>query len=506
MKKMFSNPGVRQYANYINNKWVTPKSPSFVDIKNPATDETVAKVPVSTGGELNQAVEAAKEAFKYWSKVSISQRVRYMLKYQSLIRENIDDIAQVITQEQGKTLTDAKGDIVRGLEVVEHCASFTSLLQGETMANIATDIDCHSYRSPLGVCAGIAPFNFPAMIPLWMYPVAITCGNTYVLKPSERVTGASILLMDLLEQTGLPEGVVNMVNGTNQVVDGVLSHPDIKAVSFVGSSKVGEYVYKEGCRHGKRVQSNLGAKNHAIVMPDANKDDVLNALIGAGFGASGQRCMALPVAIFVGDSQQWIDELVQKAARLKVDEGSKDPDLGPLISKESKERIQGIIQRTREGVTGKASVLLDGSNFTHPTHPRGYYIGPTIIDNVTTNMECYTEEIFGPVLCVMRASNYEEAIEVVNSNVYGNGASIFTRSGAIARKFQQEAEAGNLGVNVPIPVPLPMFSFSGNKASFMGDLNFYGKAGVQFFTQWKTVTTKWKTSHDELSMTMPLMK
>lgn len=506
MKNMFTNPGVRQYANYINGKWVTPKNTTYIDIKNPALDKTVAQVPVSKTEDLNEAVEVAKDAFKTWSKVSISQRTRYMLKYQGLIRDHIDDIAKIITEEQGKTLTDAKGDVVRGLEVVEHCASFTSLMQGETLANIATDIDCHSYRMPLGVCAGIAPFNFPAMIPLWMYPVAITCGNTYVMKPSERVTGASIALMDLLEQTGLPPGIVNLVHGTNTVVDGILSHPDIKAVSFVGSSKIGEYVYKEGCKHGKRVQSNLGAKNHAIIMPDANKDDVLNSLVGAGFGASGQRCMALPVAIFVGESQEWIDELVEKASKLKVDEGIKDPDLGPLISKESKDRIKGIVERAKQGLTGKANVVLDGSSFVHPKHPHGYFVGPTIIDNVTTNMECYNEEIFGPVLSIMRVESFEDALHIVNSNKFGNGAAIFTKSGAIARKFQQDVEAGNIGVNVPIPVPLPMFSFTGNKASFMGDLNFYGKAGVHFYTQQKTVTSKWKTTSDELSMTMPIMK
>lgn len=480
-------------------------STKYLEIKNPVNDQAVASVNLSTVQETNDAILNAHETFKTWKNVSTYQKVRYLIQYQKLIRDNMDDLAHMITQEEGKTLIDAKGDIIRGLEVVEYSTNMLSNVQGETMQNIASDMDCISYRVPLGVCAGIAPFNFPVMIPLWMFPLAIGSGNTYVLKPSERVTGSSMALIELLEQTGIPEGVVNMVNGDKIAVDAILENELVKAVSFVGSSHVGEYIYKKGCEHGKRVQSNLGAKNHAIIMPDANKEDVLNSLLGSGFGATGQRCMALSVAVFVGESEQWVDELIERAKTLKVDDGLKNPDLGPLISQAARQRIKGIIDRTKAVSGSDVEVVLDGTDFVHPEHKNGYFIGPTIIDKVTPDLECYQEELFGPVLCIMRAKDFNSAIELVNNNPYGNGASIFTKSGAIARKFENDIEAGNVGVNVAIPVPLPMFSFSGNKKSFLGDQNFYGKAGINFYTQPKTITRKWKTSVDEFSATMPIL-
>lgn len=503
MNKFVNKSGIRVYQNYIGGKWKAASSSKFFDIKNPALDVTVAQTPMSNLTDFEEAVKVADDTFKTWRNVSVGERIRYMLKYQHLLRQNIDELAKLISEEQGKTLLDAKGDVIRGIEVVEHCASFGTLLLGDSLQNISNSMDLHSYKYPLGVCAGVAPFNFPAMIPLWMYTTGITCGNTYILKPSERVSGTAMMLMELLEQTGLPAGVVNMVHGGKDIVDGILDHPKIKAVSFVGSSHVGEYLYKRGTQNGKRVQSNLGAKNHALIMPDANKDDVINSITSAGFGASGQRCMALSVAIFVGESQKWIEDVIEKAQTLKISIGTENPDLGPLISREQKERITKIIHNAKkEG----ASVRLDGTNFVHPTYKNGYFIGPTLIDNVTTSMECYNEEIFGPVLCVIRANSFEEALKIINDNKYGNGTAIFTKSGAVARTFQHEVEAGQIGINVPIPVPLPMFSFTGNKSSFLGDINFYGKGAVQFYTQYKTVTSKWKTTVDEFSTAMPLVK
>lgn len=503
MKQFLSKENIRVYKNFIGGKWVQSNSKIFKDIKNPALDKIVAQVPMSNDSDFKNAGLAATEAFKTWKNVSVSERARYMLKYQSLLRENIEELAQLITEEQGKTLADARGDVIRGIEVVEFCASVPSLMMGETLGNVSAHMDTYSYRYPLGVCAGIAPFNFPAMIPLWMFTLGITCGNTYIFKPSERVAGTSMLLMQLLADTKMPEGVVNMVHGDKQAVDWLLNSPDIKSVSFVGSSPIGEYIHQKGTHNGKRVQSNMGARNHAVIMPDANREDVINSLTSAAFGASGQRCMALSVAIFVGDSKQWISDIAQKAKGLTVSAGINNPDLGPLISREQQLKVRKIIKHaSSEG----ADVLLDGSDYVNPKYPDGYFIGPTLIAGVKQSMECYKQEIFGPVLCVMTVDTFEEALQIINENEYGNGTAIFTKSGAVARKFQNDVEVGQIGINVPIPVPLPMFSFTGNKGSFRGDLNFYGKAGVHFYTQLKTVTSKWKTTVDEFSTSMPTLK
>eukprot|EP00343_Euplotes_focardii_P012305 CAMPEP_0205833984 /NCGR_PEP_ID=MMETSP0206-20130828/50434_1 /ASSEMBLY_ACC=CAM_ASM_000279 /TAXON_ID=36767 /ORGANISM="Euplotes focardii, Strain TN1" /LENGTH=344 /DNA_ID=CAMNT_0053140793 /DNA_START=477 /DNA_END=1511 /DNA_ORIENTATION=+ len=344
------------------------------------------------------------------------------------------------------------------------------------------------------------------MIPLWMYPVAITCGNTYILKPSERVSTTTELLIDLLEKSGVPKGVVNVVNGGKETVTQICQHPDIKAISFVGSNQAGEYIYKEGSKHGKRVQSNMGAKNHCIVLPDADKEDTLNALIGATFGSTGQRCMALAVTVMVGDAQDWVPELVAKAQELKVGPGNDETvDIAPLSSKEALLKVERLI----ESGARNGKLLLDGRNVKVEGYPEGNWIGPTVIDNVTPGMECYDEEIFGPVMLIVRAKTHQEAIDIVNSNKYGNGAAIFTRSGNAARKFQREIEAGQIGINLPIPVPLPMFSFTGNKASFWGQNNFYGKSGANFCTQWKTVTSRWREESEDVykvSTAMPTMK
>ncbi|KAL8554887.1 hypothetical protein ACS0TY_002895 [Phlomoides rotata] len=489
--------------NLIGGSFVDSHSSDTIDVINPATQEVVSKVPLTTKEEFNSAVAAAKEAFPSWRNTPITTRQRIMFKLQDLIRKNMDKLALNITTEQGKTLKDAQGDVFRGLEVVEHACGMATLQMGEYVANVSNGIDTYSIREPLGVCAGICPFNFPAMIPLWMFPVAVTCGNTFVLKPSEKDPGASMILAELAMEAGLPNGVLNIVHGSTDTVNAICDDEHIRAVSFVGSNTAGMHIYSRASASGKRVQSNMGAKNHGIVMPDANIDATLNALVAAGFGAAGQRCMALSTVVFVGDSKFWEEKLVERAKALKVSAGT-DPeaDLGPVISVQAKERVCKLVQ---SGVESGARILLDGRTIKVPGYEQGNFVGPTILADVTADMECYKEEIFGPVLICMQADSLDEAINIVNRNKYGNGAAIFTSSGIAARKFQTEIEAGQVGINVPIPVPLPFFSFTGSKASFAGDLNFYGKAGVQFFTQIKTITQQWKDlpSGAGVSLAMP---
>ncbi|KAL5790197.1 hypothetical protein ACOSQ2_005085 [Xanthoceras sorbifolium] len=485
--KLLNPPRV---PNLIGGTFVDSKSLASIDVINPATQEVVSQVPLTTNEEFKAAVSAAKEAFPSWRNTPITTRQRIMFKLQELIRRDMDKLAMNITTEQGKTLKDAHGDVFRGLEVVEHACGMANLQMGGYVPNVSNGIDTYSIREPLGVCAGICPFNFPAMIPLWMFPVAATCGNTFVLKPSEKDPGASIMLAELAMEAGLPHGVLNIVHGTNDIVNAICDDDDIRAVSFVGSNIAGMHIYSRASAKGKRVQSNMGAKNHGVVLPDASVDATLNALVAAGFGAAGQRCMALSTVVFVGDSKSWENKLMERAKTLKVNAGTEpDADLGPVISKPAKERILRLIQ---SGVDSGARLLLDGRNIVVPGYEHGNFIGPTILTDVTADMECYKEEIFGPVLLCMKADSLEEAMNIINKNKYGNGACIFTSSGVAARKFQTEIEAGQVGINVPIPVPLPFFSFTGNKASFAGDLNFYGKAGVNFYTQMKTVTQQWK--------------
>ncbi|GLU08069.1 hypothetical protein SLE2022_249980 [Rubroshorea leprosula] len=499
----FNRRNSSRVPNLIGGTFVDSQATAAIDVINPATQEVVSQVPLTTNEEFKAAVSAAKKAFLSWRNTPVTTRQRIMFKLQELIRRDIDKLAKNITTEQGKTLKDAHGDVFRGLEVVEHACGMATLQMGEYVPNVSNGIDTFSIREPLGVCAGICPFNFPAMIPLWMFPIAVTCGNTYVLKPSEKDPGASIMLAELAMEAGLPDGVLNIVHGTNDIVNAICDDDDIRAVSFVGSNTAGMHIYARASAKGKRVQSNMGAKNHGVVMPDANMDATLNALVAAGFGAAGQRCMALSTVVFVGDSKSWESKLVERAKSLKVNAGTEpDTDLGPVISKQAKERIYNLIQ---SGVESGAKLLLDGRNIVVPGYEQGNFIGPTILSDVTADMECYKEEIFGPVLVCMTADSLDEAIDIVNRNKYGNGASIFTTSGAAARKFQIEIEAGQVGINVPIPVPLPFFSFTGSKASFAGDLNFYGKAGVNFYTQIKTITQQWKDlpSGSGVSLAMP---
>lgn len=472
----------------IDGKFVESQTTEWFDLTNPATQEVIAKVPQTTEDEINEAVACAKAAFKTWRKTPISTRARIFLKYQELIRANMDELAAMLTEEQGKTLADAKGDVFRGLEVVEHAAGIGNLQQGDFVENVATDVDTYSIWQPLGVCAGITPFNFPAMIPLWMYPMAIATGNTFILKPSEQNPMVTMRLVELALEAGVPDGVLSVVHGGKTTVDAICDHPDIKAVSFVGSTPVGTHVYLRASQAGKRVQCMMGAKNHAVILPDANKEQTLNQLAGAAFGAAGQRCMALSVVILVGQAKDWVNEIKAKAESLVVAAGKDDKDLGPLISQAAKTRCENLIQ---QGVDEGAELILDGRGVVVAGCEKGNFVGPTILNNITTDMACYTQEIFGPVLCITYADSLDDAIEMVNANPNGNGTAIFTQSGAAAHKFQSDIDVGQVGINLPIPVPLPMFSFSGSRASKLGDLGPYGKQSVQFYTQTKTVTARW---------------
>lgn len=479
----------------INGEWVESQTEHWQDIINPATQEVLGRVPFATKQEVDAAINAAQQAFASWRQTPIQARMRIMLKLQELIRGKAKEIAKVLTAEQGKTLSDAEGDIQRGLEVVEHACSIGTLQMGEYVEGVARGVDSYTMQQPLGVCAGITPFNFPAMIPLWMFPMAIVCGNTFVLKPSEQDPLSTMMLVELAIEAGIPAGVLNVVHGGKDVVDMLCTHQHIKAISFVGSTAVGTHVYNLAGQHGKRVQSMMGAKNHAVVMPDANKQQSLNALVGAAFGAAGQRCMALSVAVMVGEAKHWIDELVEKTKTLKVNAGHEpDTDIGPVISKRAHARVMDLID---SGVAEGATLHLDGRQVKVPGYEQGNFVGATIFSGVRTDMRIYKEEIFGPVLAIICVDTLEEAIALINANPFGNGVGLFTQSGATARTFQNQIDIGQVGINIPIPVPVPFFSFTGSRGSKLGDLGPYGKQAVQFYTQTKTITSRWfEDQHD----------
>ncbi|MDV6326633.1 CoA-acylating methylmalonate-semialdehyde dehydrogenase [Idiomarina sp. PL1-037] len=474
---------------YIDGEFIASKSEQWIPVTNPATQEVIAQVPVATQSEMDAAVESAREAFKTWKEVPVSERARVMMRYQALLKEHQEEIAETLAQETGKTFEDAKGDVWRGIEVVEHAANIPSLLMGETVENVARKIDSYSYTQPLGVCAGITPFNFPAMIPLWMFPLAIACGNTFILKPSEQDPLTPNRLVELFEQAGAPKGVLQVLHGNKDQVDFLLDHPAVRALSFVGSVPVAEYIYRRGTENGKRVQAFAGAKNHCVIMPDANKQQVINNMVGSSVGAAGQRCMAISVAVFVGAAKEWIPEIAEAIAKVRPGAwNDENAAYGPVISPQAKERVEALItQGEKEG----AKLLVDGRNCKVDGLPDGNWVGPTVFSNVTPDMEIYKTEIFGPVLCATEVDSLEDALELVNNNPYGNGTSIFTASGAAARKYQHEVEVGQVGINIPIPVPLPFFSFTGWKRSFFGDLHAYGKQGVRFYSETKTVTARW---------------
>ena len=489
----------------INGEKVFSAATEGIEVKCPATQDVLATTPLATPAELEAAVAAAAAAFPAWSRTSVANRARVMHKLEALIREHTDELAKLLSAEHGKTVEDAKGDIFRGLEVVEHACSVPSLMMGETTPNVGGGVDCHSYRVPLGVCAGIAPFNFPAMIPLWMFPLAVTTGNTYVLKPSERVPLSTMFLADLATQAGLPPGVLNVVHGAHDCVNFLCDAPEIRAVSFVGGDAAGRHIHARAGAAGKRVQANMGAQNHGVVLPDCNPKAALAAIGAAGFGAAGQRCMALSRVVLVGDSKELLPEICALAEGLKLGKGdAPGVDVPPLNAASERDRIEALLTRAADG---GATLAVDGRAPTVEGYPDGNWVGPTVVSGVTPDMEIYKTEVFGPVLQVLEVDTLDDAVDLLNANPYGNGCAVFTRSGAAARKFTMDVDVGQVGVNVPIPVPLPNFSFTGSRGSILGDLNFYGKAGVNFFTQWKTVTSSWKAEEDEaVSMSMPTNK
>jgi malonate-semialdehyde dehydrogenase (acetylating)/methylmalonate-semialdehyde dehydrogenase len=473
----------------INGELVHSPQSQLIPVTDPATNLPIAQLACTTDTELSLAVASAKTAFEQWKEVPASERARVMMRYQQLLKEHHDDIACLLSSESGKTLADAKGDVWRGIEVVEQAMNIPSMMMGETAENVARGIDTYSYIQPLGVCLGITPFNFPAMIPLWMFPMAIACGNTFILKPSEQDPLTPMKLAELFMLAGAPKGVLNIVHGGKDQVNQLLKDPDIRAVSFVGSVPVGQHIYKTASENMKRAQCFAGAKNHSVVMPDANKLQVLSNLVGASVGAAGQRCMAISVVVFVGETNDWIAELVQMLKQVKP--GLWDDEkagYGPLISPQAKARVLSLIQ---QGKSEGATCLLDGSDFVLEGYEQGNWVGPTVFADVSEDMQIYQQEVFGPVLCLMTVETLADAIALVNRNPYGNGTSIFTASGAAARKYQHEIEVGQVGINVPIPVPLPFFSFTGWKNSFYGDLHAYGKQAVRFYTETKTVTSRW---------------
>ena len=483
---------MKELTHWINGKHVKGTSGRFADVYNPATGEVQAKVPLATAAELGAAVAAAAEAQAKWGATNPQRRARVMMKFADLINRDMDKLAECVSREHGKTLPDGRGDVQRGLEVIEVCMGAPHMLKGEYTNDGGPGIDLYSMRQPLGVVAGITPFNFPAMIPLWKMGPALSAGNAMILKPSERCPSTSLMLAELLQEAGLPDGVLQVVNGDKEAVDAILDNEVIQAVGFVGSTPIAQYIYGRAAANGKRAQCFGGAKNHMIVMPDADMDKAADALVGAGFGAAGERCMAISVAVPVGDktADALIERLVPRIEKLKVGPytAGNDVDYGPLITAQAMERVKGLIT---SGVDQGATILADGRDFSLQGYENGFFVGPTLFDNVRPEMEIYKQEIFGPVLSQVRAKSYEEALNLVIDNPYGNGTAIFTADGDTARDFANRVNVGMVGINFPIPVPLSYHSFGGWKKSAFGDLNQYGPDAFRFYTKTKTVTARW---------------
>jgi malonate-semialdehyde dehydrogenase (acetylating)/methylmalonate-semialdehyde dehydrogenase len=475
---------------FIGGEWVQPKL-AGTPVYNPSTGDVIAECPVGGVSEVNAAVAAATVAFPGWMETPPVERVRILGRFKMLLEDHFDDIVCCNTREHGKTLSESRGDVKRGMEVVEFALGVPSLMAGEIVENIARGIDCEAIRQPLGVCAGITPFNFPAMVPLWMYPIAIACGNTFVLKPSEKVPLTAIKIARLLEQAGLPRGVLNIVHGGREVVDALLTHPKIKAISFVGSTPVAKYIYETGTKHGKRVQSNGGAKNYVVLMPDADVENSTRGVIEAAFGCAGERCMAGSTAVIVGNAEKTVlPTLIEATRKIKVGPTDRDPqpDMGALITRQHRDRVLELIEA---GVREGAKIPADGRGVKVDAAPNGFYVGATILDQVQNNMTVAREEVFGPVLNVMRMDDLDAAIELANKSAYGNGASIFTRSGKAAREFKHRVNCGMVGINIGVPASMAWFPFNGWNDSFFGDLHMQGREGIQFFTQQKVTTSRW---------------
>ena len=483
---------IRQVQHWINGQLASGTSGRFGDVYNPASGEVQAKVAMASPAEVDAAVAAAAAAFPEWSAQPMLRRARVLFRFREIFERRLDEVAALLTSEHGKVFSDARGEATRGLEVVEFATGIPQLLKGEFTEQVGSGIDSWSMRQPLGVVAGITPFNFPAMVPMWMFPIALACGNTFVLKPSERDPSASLLLAEMLKEAGLPDGVFNVVHGDKVAVDALLAHPTVQAVSFVGSTPIAEYVYREGTKHGKRVQALGGAKNHMIVMPDADLDQAADALVGAAYGSAGERCMAISVAVTVGSAtaDALIGKLQERIGKLQVGDGMKEgAELGPLVTKPHLERVTGYVKLgTEEG----AQLVVDGREHAL-AKGEGFFLGACLFDHVKPEMRIYREEIFGPVLGVVRTNNFETALKLINEHEYGNGTSIFTRDGDTARDFAHRVQAGMVGVNVPIPVPMAFHSFGGWKRSLFGDHSVHGPEGVRFYTRLKTVTSRWPT-------------
>lgn len=482
-----------EIAHYINGSTNTDTSARRQCVYDPATGETDKQVLLASAVDVDTAVQAAKAAWPEWSKTPALRRARILDRFKSMLWDRADELATILASEHGKTHDDALGEVTRGLEVVEFAIGAPSFLKGDFSENVGSGVDSHNIRQSLGVCAGITPFNFPAMVPMWMFPVSLACGNTFVLKPSERVPSAALKMAEWLSEAGLPDGVFNVVQGDKEAVDALLTHPDVKAISFVGSTPVAKYIYTTGTANGKRVQALGGAKNHAIIMPDADLDMTANALMGAAYGSAGERCMAISVAVPVSDAvaDALIEKLVPKIEALNVGPTSnKDSEMGPLITADHLAKVSGYIDA---GEADGAKVVVDGRGFQQSMQgfEQGYYIGGTLLDNVTPDMSVWKDEIFGPVLSVVRKNTYQEALDLVHSHQFANGTAIFTRDGDTARAFSQDVEVGMIGINVPIPVPMAFHSFGGWKASIFGDHHMHGMEGVRFYTRIKTTTTRW---------------
>ncbi len=497
---------MRQVGHFIGGKHVAGTSGRSADIYQPMDGTVIGKVALASAAELRAAVENAAEAQPKWAAVNPQRRARVLMKFLDLIAQNNDELAELLAREHGKTIPDAKGDIQRGVEVVEFSLGVPNLMKGEFTDGAGPGIDIYSLRQPLGVCAGITPFNFPAMIPLWKLGPAIACGNAFILKPSERDPGVPMRLAELFIEAGGPPGILNVVNGDKEAVDAILDDPDIKAVGFVGSTPIAEYIYARGCAAGKRVQCFGGAKNHMIIMPDADMDQAVDALIGAGYGSAGERCMAISVAVPVGKAtaDELVKRLIPRVESLKVGPSTDvTADYGPVVTRAAMEKIKNYVDI---GVQEGASLLVDGRGFTMQGYENGFYVGGCLFDNVTKDMRIYKEEIFGPVLSVLRAESYDEALKLTNDHEYGNGTAIFTRDGDAARDFASKVQVGMVGINVPIPVPLAYYTFGGWKRSSFGDLNQHGPDSIRFYTKTKTVTARWPSGiKDGASFVIPTM-
>lgn len=493
--------------HYINGQKVEGQSGRFGDVYNPATGEVSARVPLASSEETAIAIQAAAAAFPEWRDTPSLRRARVLFRFKELLDANLEELAVLVSEEHGKVLSDARGSVIRGIEVAEFATGAPHLLKGYFSENVGTNVDSHSIRQALGVCAGITPFNFPAMVPMWMFPMAIACGNTFILKTSEKVPSAALRMAELLTEAGLPDGVFNVVNGDKEAVDTLLTHPDVAGVSFVGSTPVAEYIFQTATQHGKRCQALGGAKNHMVVMPDADLDQAADALMGAAYGSAGERCMAISVAVAVGDetADAIIERLVPRVRALRVGPGSDaDAEMGPLISREHLAKVTGYVDL---GVEEGAELVVDGRGLKIEGYESGFYLGGCLFDKVTPQMRIYQEEIFGPVLCVVRVADFDSAIKLVNDHEYGNGTAIFTRDGDTARAYSSQVQVGMVGVNVPIPVPMAFHSFGGWKRSLFGDMHMHGMEGVHFYTKLKTVTSRWPTGiRAGADFHMPTMK